>query len=517
MSPETERELDLEEERDCWTRCCSVPGAGSIRGGVFNLASATLGAGALALPAAFSTTGIPLGLLLLVSMAVITAYSISLLIEVADKVKLYSYEEISVYCFGRKFGFVVEINIILFCFGAAVGYIIAASQIVTPLIYQSICGADTKHCKSDFLPHWIVADGVDSDGWLYRLVCCVFTVTVMFPLSLIDKMNSLRFTSIAGVGSICYLIFAISGDSLAHAADYDYGEAIGTDISVGGVLLAVPTIMFAFTCQVNVFAIYQELHRPSPARINKVGQRSCMLSCVLYAMICIFGFLRFTDLKYDWNSSHGNILNNYELQPASQEPDCTEPSCWSHSSFNQLLHAPAILVGEAAITITILLAFPLNIFPCRYTLEMMLLHSEPLADANKASFLEADLLGDEEKEINSQLLDSDDPTDPGLKALAEPSRDVKGCLQHFVLTASIVAPAMALAMFLPNIQVVFSLLGSTTSAFVCYIVPAMFVLKVEDGPLCSRKKIPAVLLLVGGSITGMVCTVVIVYTTFIDK
>ena len=30
--------------------------------------------------------------------------------QVADKVKLYSYEEISVYCFGRKFGFVVEVG-----------------------------------------------------------------------------------------------------------------------------------------------------------------------------------------------------------------------------------------------------------------------------------------------------------------------------------------------------------------------------------------------------------------------
>ena len=88
--------------------------------------------------------------------------------------------------------------------------------------------------------------------------------------------------------------------------------------------------------------------------------------------------------------------------------------------------------------------------------------------------------------------------------------------RHFGLTLLIVGLAMTLAMFLPNIQVVFSLLGSTTSAFVCYIVPAMFVIKVEEGPWYSRKKLPAACLMVGGAITGVVCTGVIVFTTFIQ-
>ena len=77
--------------------------------------------------------------------------------------------------------------------------------------------------------------------------------------------------------------------------------------------------------------------------------------------------------------------------------------------------------------------------------------------------------------------------------------------------------AMMLAMFLPNIQVVFSLLGSTTSAFVCYIVPAMFVLKLEEGPWYSSAKLPAMCLMVGGALTGIVCTGVIIFTTFVQK
>ena len=55
---------------------------------------------------------------------------------------------------------------------------------------------------------------------------------------------------------------------------------------------------------------------------------------------------------------------------------------------------------------------------------------------------------------------------------------------------------------------VFSLLGSTTSAFVCYIVPGMFVVKIQDGPWWGANKLPAWILIVGGTVMGATCTVV---------
>jgi amino acid permease len=261
--------------------------------------------------------------------------------------------------------------------------------------------------------------------------------------------------------------------------------------------------------QVNVFSIYQELHNPTAARINKIGYRSCMMSCFLYAMIGAFGFMRFSNLKFDWSKANGNILNNYALSYGSNGANCTGLNCWATTSFDQLLKSPSIVIGEAAITVTILLAFPLNVFPCRYTIEMMMDAHGPDQQVLKESPTGEDLASPHSVTASQGLLDGEE------KVEDEPK---PGCgARHFFLTFLIVGLAMALAMFLPNIQIVFGLLGSTTSAFVCYIVPAMFVLKIEEGPWYSRQKLPATILMVGGAVTGVVCTGVIVYTTFLQQ
>jgi len=288
-------------------------------------------------------------------------------------------------------------------------------------------------------------------------------------------------------------------------------------------MLAVPTIMFAYTCQVNVFSIYQELQRPTTERINKVGVRSCFLSCILYAMIGVFGFLRFSHQKYDWDKCNGNILNNYQLEPSGGVSDCTKDDCWNHISFGQLLKSPVIVAGEAAITLTILLAFPLNIFPCRYTLEMMMSYHAMAAEETEKAANEKALLSSSIEEhllSNGNGVDAErGPSQISDTAATEGDAETTtamGWFRHIGLTALIVGLAMLVAIFLPNIQVVFSLLGSTTSAFVCFIVPGMFVLKVEDGPWYSRGKLPAALLVAGGVITGIACTGVIVYTNWIQ-
>ena len=64
----------------------------------------------------------------------------------------------------------------------------------------------------------------------------------------------------------------------------------------------------------------------------------------------------------------GNILSNYQLSASDK---CTEPghstsNCWDELELTQLTKNIPLVLGEVAITITILLAFPLNIFPCRY-------------------------------------------------------------------------------------------------------------------------------------------------------
>ena len=72
---------------------------GSIRGGVFNLCSATLGAGALSLPHAFQMSGWVSGIILLILGEFMTILTIDLLIKAREASGYKSYEDMTVCTF----------------------------------------------------------------------------------------------------------------------------------------------------------------------------------------------------------------------------------------------------------------------------------------------------------------------------------------------------------------------------------------------------------------------------------
>tara|TARA_B110000208_G_scaffold91711_1_gene115390 strand:+ start:323 stop:1033 length:711 start_codon:yes stop_codon:yes gene_type:complete len=85
------------------------------RGAIFNLCSATLGAGALSLPYAFQSAGVAAALGLLIFCALMTAFSIRLLLLARRQTGLTTYEEMSSVLYGRGFALFLEINMVRFC------------------------------------------------------------------------------------------------------------------------------------------------------------------------------------------------------------------------------------------------------------------------------------------------------------------------------------------------------------------------------------------------------------------
>ena len=127
-----------------------------------------------------------------------------------------------------------------------------------------------------------------------------------------------------------------------------------------------------------------------------------------------------------------------------------------------------IAVSRAAITFTVAVAFPLNIFPCRFTIDMMF------------------------------FSDSED-----------------SWLRHAAVTSSLVLLALLLAVFCPGINVIFGIIGGTCSAVVCFCLPAAFILKLEDGPLHGPKKIGPLILLIGAIAIGFTGTAVTVLSNWL--
>lgn len=83
---------------------------------------------------------------------------------------------------------IVELGIILFCFGTCVSYTIAIGDILSPI-------TEVLQKKSDFFNNYTVT--------------ITFWMLFMLPLSLLKKINHLRFTSFFGVVMIFYLVIVI--------------------------------------------------------------------------------------------------------------------------------------------------------------------------------------------------------------------------------------------------------------------------------------------------------------------
>jgi sodium-coupled neutral amino acid transporter 7/8 len=247
-----------------------------------------------------------------------------------------------------------------------------------------------------------------------------------------------------GVFSIIFLVFAVAMRSMMHMAQDGVPQPlhIGLNLDHGpNFMLSVPIVMFSFTNQVNVFSIYTELQRPCIRRMNVVVERATLISFLIYLIIGLLAYLAFGDALTQPRYK-GNILLSFPLNDT------------------------AIAFARAALTFTVAVAFPLNIFPCRFTLDMMFF-------ATRADSM----------------------------------------LRHVTVTTILVMAALILAIFCPSINVVFGIIGGTCSTIVCFCFPAAFILKLEEGSVFSAKKMGPLILLIGAVLIGIVGTTVTVIST----
>ena len=421
--PEKEPPFD-KENADLW-------------GTVWNMCSATLGAGALSLPYAFQRLGVVGGALAITITASAAHYSVSLLVGAITVSGAKSYEELTVYCFGKKMGFVVEVNILVFCFGSVIAYTVAVGDLLEPVL--------------------LLKPVQDVAPWLDRqVVMCLFWAACMLPLSLVERLSALQCSSLLGVLSLFYLVLSVVAHALisrvyGHTDDLDaaaaalYGRSDGVYLLTlsWGSLEAFSIIMFAFTMQVNVPSLFEELPQRTPRRMSIVSGRCMVLCATSYMLVGLAGY------RDAPKSPNGNLLGNY---------------CVTSSAPTSRM----MQVAFVAMALSVVMAFPLNIHPCRYTLDVLIC----------GRFSEID-------------------------------RTVR----HVGWTLLIAGSGLLIALHVPGINIVFQLMGSTSSAFVCFVLPAVFGLHLDlpetrglqNGLACRA-------LLLGGAALGITATAVTIIT-----
>jgi len=250
----------------------------------FNLVNNIIGGGVLALPFAMKSSGLIIGVFLIVALGLLSGLSALILVETSKLSDKKSYRGLAQTAFGVYGGLFIDVSAILFLFGALVGYMVIIGDVLVPF--------------TDFL----------GDLSRREFVVAIVAVVLILPLSLLNRVDYLKFTSMAALVCILYLVAVVvfrSGEKLwkkgaKHSLDeLEYGN-FTLDI-----FKSIPIISFAFTFHPSIFPIFGEMVNATMKRMSGVISLSIVFCMVAYLLVGIFGYLTFLD------KTDGNIFTNY--------------------------------------------------------------------------------------------------------------------------------------------------------------------------------------------------------------
>ncbi|RWS27531.1 amino acid transporter-like protein, partial [Leptotrombidium deliense] len=283
------------------------------------------------IPYALRRAGFGVGVLLLVAIAVITDYSLCVLVKAGNLAGVSTYQDVVEAAFG-KWGFYL-LTVIQFIY-PFIGKITKVYLKLTSMISYNVIIGDTatKVFRRVF--------GVTKQSALGNRNTVIFLCTVLItcPLSLqrnIAKLNKISLMSLVFIFFIMiFILFRIFtfGDQVPLTEDsYSFMS--------DGVTEAIGIIAFAYMCHHNSFLLYESLENPTQTRWNKVTHISLGISCIIVLTFGIAGYVTFTGF------SQGDLLENY---------------CMSDDLSN---------LTRLLFTVTIMLTYPIECFVVREVLE----------------------------------------------------------------------------------------------------------------------------------------------------
>jgi len=464
--------------------------AGSIKGSILELISATIGAGVLTLPYAFGRSGLSLSIIQALICAGLGFYSTRLLAKCGDLAKKYSYAELAEASYGPVFVFFVKLIFFLNNWGGCVIYTI----LITNLLSTSV------GMFFPDLPNYLT----DTNSLVWPPI---YTTLIILPLSLNRDLSALRYTCLTGFLFIMYLAVVVIYQS-NRVSDLRHNFKISEHFVWSGIKVTFPTVVFSFSCHPNVLDVYHELQRSSMRRMTKVLFRTMFVACLVFLLVGSFGYLTFTDKKYFLDCPQNILL-----------------------SFRYLNWPTSTVVALLCIGFTIILAMPLSIKPSKDALRALLISDKPTKKASKVNKgVKADLSKEDvsevvKKEIKDDIKEEDIQRDinenireetkgnnkediPEIvkedvpenikKDLNEPllnnteaayQKKKDSTALHVSLVVFVVYSQMICGMFAKSMASVITLLGASAYPLICYCFPCLFFLKLDKSHWYSPQRL----------------------------
>lgn len=359
------------------------------------------------------------------------------------------------------------------CLGANVAYIIAVGDILERGVLDAIDDDDT------FVTREMLIVG--------------FWAGVMVPLSLCESVGSVRYASLLGNLCISYAVAATVIHSSTNAGNNPKVDVVAGGVSFWDVVRGISNMMFAFTCQINIPEIYHALEPRTERNMATVTRWAVGACLAAYGLMGVFGYWEFGSGVSD------NILENYCV---SDDPEVM------------------IILSFVCVTLCMMMGFPLNVLPCRVTLNIILSRWMKWYDDNYnnneggggVDNVAIEASGDTALEKYEEEEDDNlrDPLLEGSLSSSQHTPEIMSRRRRIYLTLFIDVFSLVVALLIPDLSVIFGFVGGAAGSLTNFIIPGMFHLKVGE----RKGRLTAWLLIVGGGLIAILSTIATIVRLF---
>eukprot|EP00816_Leptocylindrus_hargravesii_P008976 CAMPEP_0196807422 /NCGR_PEP_ID=MMETSP1362-20130617/7404_1 /TAXON_ID=163516 /ORGANISM="Leptocylindrus danicus, Strain CCMP1856" /LENGTH=347 /DNA_ID=CAMNT_0042181343 /DNA_START=48 /DNA_END=1091 /DNA_ORIENTATION=- len=331
----------------------------------------------------------------------------------------------------------------------------------------------------------------------------LFWLVFMLPLSLFEKVDDLKYSSSIGMIAACFFVFVTVYKSIESVLTEGYGDSWGDSgvrlwpKSFADVLVSLALMSFVFSCQVNVPRIYNELEHNSNSNslsyMKKVTRVAVGVCFIIYLFMGTFAYLSYgKDTDYD-------VLNNFCIQDT---------------------HDGLVIAAFILLALKVCVAYPLNVFPCcdathhivhRRQKSMVMNSCRSNADErtqmivdDKSMHLLYEEVGAQDGSVVTSINQEEPETAHAHTGMIPRSRQL-------VLSVLYSVSSLLLALVVPNVSIVFSLVGGTSGALLGFILPPVFVIRLGLTDHDATKKMIAYGLIVAGIFIAVLSTAFTIY------
>lgn len=277
-----------------------------------NMINTLVGSGLLAMPLAFKSDGVGVGLAILLIAALTCGFGFYLQLRVA--------------CYVPK----GKANFFVLC------------ELTYPLLAVVFDAIIAFNCFGGCLSFWVLIGDLMPQvaGAGLRQLWIALLLVVIVPLCCLRRLDGLRLSSVLAVGAISYIVVLVVGNYALEVVApvspprFDRGGVYWGPVDVHEVFRTFSILLFAFCGHHNMFTLINELGDRLQTNVNRVIYASIGVSLAMYTVVGLSGYLTFG------SNVSGNIMLMYGKSTATT-------------------------VGQAALLFLCLLTVPLMFHPCR--------------------------------------------------------------------------------------------------------------------------------------------------------